>query len=272
MNNITFFFTYTTSLFKEKMTISLTSQQKKIVGIAFIAFNSLLACYMLYRRYCFKAAPIKSTEEWHFNWKDVEFLAQQHLGMRHVSSRPQALAEATNGFVQGCSLSISPQYAEFDEMKDLKFEDIPINKRNQFVKLFEKGIDHFIYMSLIFDLNPKLTLGQSTVQEILSLINKCSFSLVTYNRDLSAPCDFSSWGEGLGRYPKISISNKDITLLAFVEEKDLGYSDLEKKQVLSSMKTSNEIWKHIISSYRKVLIQQIRAQATQMSAKMNKEE
>ncbi len=72
------------------------------------------------------------------------------------------------------------------------------------------------------------------------------------------PCDFSLWGEGLGRYPKFSVEGKRITLLPFVEEHHLGYSEKDKQKVITSKKMGDEIFDRISACYRTAIIRQIR--------------
>lgn len=220
-------------------------------------------------------------KELHFSFEDISFLAKKSLGLRHVSSRKDALNEAKNGFIDGCSLSLAPHQARLTKMQEKSWSTITPAEREEFIKCFEEGVDEFIDGSLLYDAGRTearalMLLGQTPHYVVANLVNYCFLSIVHYGHFLEPEeqenvcfyytCDHSSWGKGLGRFPKRSISDEAITRLPDVRLQDLGYSEEELNSVVETKEQGKQLYARMVACYRTALIHTIREKSNQEAA------
>lgn len=191
-----------------------------------------------------KDAPI---EELHFTWADMDKLSKSPYGLRHVSSKAALVKEANEGVYNGCSLNITA---------------------NMHHQALEEKIDFFINSSLIFDafnksednaveLKALIKPGETKIKDVANLVNVFCLSILKYSEG-SKPCDFSSWGKGLGRYSKRSISSDNVIPLPCVTIANLGYTAEQLEEVISQKEQSEAIYARMVACYRTLLLHTIR--------------
>ena len=226
--------------------------------------------------------PLQNTfQEQHFSCEDITFLATRCFGLRHVSGIRAALDEGLDGFKLGCSLSLAPHQARLTHMQEKSWSMVKLNEgeRQEFVGHFERGVDDFIEGSLKYDLmhSPnKPIMGEDgkrrsikTVGDLVDYLrDRCGLSIVNYGCDLRAEWqsdakqarDWSSWGQGLGRFEKMSMRGGCIQILPMLLRSDMGYSPEEFDRVITTEGPpfDKDVCIRMTACYRAALIERIR--------------
>lgn len=193
-------------------------------------------------------------EDCHFRVADIRAIGERRLGLRHVSSHEIANGESERGVIQGCSLNISFCGAEYGSGQNAfyqfhEYSDEAIERR---LPQYESGIDDFINASIW---SHDLTIPQdnATLQRILDSAKKTAFLVLNY--DLFSPCDSSSWGKGLGRFPKANVSAENVTLLRTLDVENWDIDEVSRKQYAFQFENVMSL---LVAHYRKSLLDQIR--------------
>jgi hypothetical protein len=148
-----------------------------------------------------------------FIWGDLRKLSMSCIGLRHVSSRERAYAEATvNGLRSGSALNISPQFHKcFTVAKDrfVEFDAVMQKEEPTFLAQFQKGVLWFIANSVVMDIPGSIEAGLTKKNVFKKIFDKCHFLVIDFGYDeenernrrrAMTPTDLGSYGEGLGQY------------------------------------------------------------------------
>lgn len=186
-------------------------------------------------------------EELHFTAQDITFLCTQHFGLRHVTGRDRALREEGQGFRMGCSLSLSPQEAQFKGSEPI-------------VTQFERGVDRFIrrncFLEDLWESGP-IDSTTARITDIAQIIERGCYSIIDYG-DSQLPCDHELWGKGLGRYPKTNIHRSQIERLSFLQKEDLFYTPQEMQRITGTPEEVDKVFDTMTALVRSHLIRALR--------------
>ena len=207
---------------------------------------------------------LTSLEEFlHFSLADVKFLAKNALGLRHVSSRQQALSEGVFGFHNGCSLALVPQKDPVHTPWNAMYKNRKIEFTDEDVGDFECQVDGFIKQCLVYDANNEvpgaiIQLGHSQYQDLVQLLDICCFSMLDYKDNRPFIEDFELWGNGLGRFPKQNLNGDKINALPYLNRTVLGILNQFPDKILQTKEEVEAIYNNMINAYRTEIIQAVR--------------
>lgn len=195
----------------------------------------------------------------HFRVEDIKKIGARALGLRHVSSDAQAQREALLGMFNGCSLNISFRKTAGGYSGENAFQDLHEKSTEEIETLlpqFERGINTFIRDSIErYDLGDLPETGGTTFQDLLTTTEKTRFLVVTYS-PFAQPTDISSWGEGHGRFSKMSVSSDNIALLKPLDAAHWEIPEGGREQYAFPIEKILDLF---VACYRKNLLDHLRA-------------
>lgn len=195
----------------------------------------------------------------HFRVEDIKKIGSRALGLRHVSSEAQAQREVLQGMSNGCSLNISFRQTAGRYSGENVFQDLHEKSPEEIATLlpqFEKGINTFIRNSIErYDLDGLPEIGGATFQDLLTTTEKTRFLVVTYSA-FAQPTDMCEWGEGHGRFSKMSVSSENIALLKPLDAAHWEIPEGGREQYAFPMEKILELF---VACYRKSLLDHLRA-------------
>lgn len=190
----------------------------------------------------------------HFTSKDITKIGRALIGYRHVSTEELAQNNTQKGIPDGCSLNISFCSSETDDRTFFENLDLKIiNGENcdVLIKQYEDAITQFIFNSIGMDLydTPR------TYATLFASINKTRFMLVKtgWFKAADAP---GYWG--MGRFAKEKINPEGVILLPRIKKAELGISDTQHRQLITSPFECNTLMLYLTSHYRKKLLSYFR--------------
>lgn len=193
-------------------------------------------------------------KELHFSEELITVLATKHMGLRHVTGKKVWEKEKSDGFFNGCSLSLSAQYAQFSSLNNKKWKNLSQEERKTFIQSFEQGIDDFIENSFVYDLTrADISLYFNKcyfVKDIVKVMEDGFYTIVKYshededdvvfsteskeeeNETFIPVADLANWGNGLGRYPKQTVKANELIPLSGFETNSLMLSEQELENLV----------------------------------------
>lgn len=211
--------------------------------------------------------------ELHFSWNDMEKLNKYRIGLRHLSSKEQLITEAKS-YGYGSSLNLTMKLTKNWKETEKKLETDPL-LRTKAVQLFESIINRFILDSLLSDARETKVMiypGQTTLEEVASLVNTCFFSIINYDTN-NEPCDFDNWGNGLGKFDPAIFFGFQVTPIGSLNKNELGYPQEKFNEIFTkenAHETSIELYEHMTALYRTKLIKTLRSTSFECADEIEK--
>jgi hypothetical protein len=178
----------------------------KVATFLFLAIPIVILQYLLQPKGHFELW----TRDRHFQIEDIQRLAGQSIGLRHVSSHDQATVESTIGISLGCAFNLTFQRAENKFVRlpeQLADPALPENAKLKLVYSYEQAVNGHFSNSFTYDAG-LLSIGQEFAP-LLDKLNQSSFMVIDYSNGSNMPVDFIPWS-GLGRFPKCSVYPEQI--------------------------------------------------------------
>jgi hypothetical protein len=219
----------------------------KVATYLFLAIPIVILQYILQPKGHFELW----TRDRHFQIEDINRLAAQSIGLRHVSTREQAQKEMKEGFSQGCSFNLTFQRDENNFVHLPGYlANFSENSKLQWLYEYEQAVNGHFSNSFTYDAGP-LSIGQEFAP-LLDKLNQSSFMVIDYSNGSNLPVDFVSWS-GLGRFPKCSVFPQQIiaSMMPFL-------NDQLRSERITSKAVGDQFIDSVLDTWRKNLLEILR--------------
>ncbi|MFI5334044.1 MAG: hypothetical protein ACHQT8_02625 [Chlamydiales bacterium] len=202
-------------------------------------------------------------EELYFTAEDLTLLCNGIFGLRHLTGQEPFEKECAQGMDQGCSLNLTPERTSRAKAEGglLKWEEGFAEWARQSPRTaifrFQDGVDDFIGACIDMDLYNTLQPGQPA-SSLFKVVTATRFLFVRYDQQLHTS-DASSYGKGLGRYPKFDLPYTNIKPIP-----PLSIDECATPQELEGVLTDQNAdvyQRRLVTKYRTRLLRELRAGA-----------